>query len=241
MIAGHTKAAPVAWTRAAAGVLGALVVSFAVITFAGGGGYIPAPDALGFDYESYRVAVSRLLAGDGFYEARQLAGPWTFETYREPLYPPSSLLVFVPFAFLPAVLWWAVPAAVIAWSIRVHRPNPLALGLIVIALLSRTSVYAWWVGNPGIWLAAAVAAATIWGTGPLVLFKPSYFPLAMIGFARRGWWAGAAVLGLAVLVTLPLWADYLTVMRNAPGLGYSVLGDIPLVAVPLLAWMGRRR
>lgn len=235
----RTRTVQIDWRYGATLALGCAVVALFVTTIGRGTGWIPSHDALGFDYETYRDATLRLLGGGSFYDQRQLAGPWTFETYREPLYPPSSLAVFVPAAMLPAPLWWIVPAAVIAWSLRVHRPSGIGWLFIIIAACSRMSVYGWWVGNPGIWLAAAVAAATMWGTGPLVLFKPSYLPLAVIGFARRGWWAGAAFVGIAVLVTLPLWADYLTVLRNAPPLGYSILGDIPLVAVPLLAWLSR--
>lgn len=220
-------------------VVAAVVVAFAIATIGSGAGYIPAPDTLGNDFVAYRESTLRFLAGDGFYLPRQLAGPWTFETFREPLYPPSSLVLFVPFAFLPAVLWWLIPAGVITYAVRVHRPHPLALAIIVVALLSRTSVYAWWGGNPGIWLAGAIAAATVWGTGPLVFFKPSFAPLALIGIGRPGWWRSALVMGVVVLVTAPLLPDYITVVRNAPGVGYSVLSDIPVVAVPVVAWLGR--
>lgn len=222
-------------------VVGAVVAAFAVVTIGNGAGYIPATDALGVDYTAYRDSALRFLAGDGFYLPRQLAGSWTFETFGEPLYPPSSLALFVPFAFLPAALWWLVPAGVIGYAIRVHRPHLLALAIIVVAALSRTSVYAWWVGNPGIWLAASIAAATVWGTGPLVLVKPSFAPLALIGIGRPGWWRSAALVGLVALVTAPLWLDYLTVLRNAPPVGYSVLSDFPVVAVPLVAWLGQTK
>lgn len=240
MDAGITNARPILSDRAGLGLslVGAVVVAFAVVTIGSGAGYIPATDTLGTDYVAYRDSALRFLTGDGFYLPRQLAGPWTFETFREPLYPPSSLALFVPFAFLPAVLWWIIPAGVIGYAVRVHRPHPLALAVIVVALLSRTSIYAWWVGNPGIWLAAAIAAATVWGTGPLVLLKPSFAPLALIGIGRPGWWRSALVMGVVMLVTAPMLPDYFTVLRNAPGVGYSVLSDIPVVAVPLVAWLG---
>lgn len=224
------------WALAA---VGAVVAASFALTWGGGASYLPAAGSFAFDYDTYHIAAARWLAGGGFYEAKQLAGPYVFETFREPTYPPTTIPLFAAFVFLPAVLWWT-PALIVAWSIRKHRPSPLALVLIAIALVSRLSIYAWNSGNPSIWVAGAVALATHRGwAAPLVLLKPTWAPLAFIGIRDpRWWWTLAMGIGVALLFT-PMWSDWLTVIRNAQsGFGYSVMADIPVIAVPVLAWLG---
>jgi hypothetical protein len=219
-------------------MLGAVVIGIAVVSF----GH-PLSGTLGWDFETYRDAAARWLAGGGFYDPRQLAGPWTFVTSREVVYPPTSLALFVPFVFLPAVLWWAVPAALTAWSVWQHRPNALAWLLIAVALLNRMSLQQWWVGNPVIWCAAAVALATVRPyLGPLVLVKPTWAPLALVGVRDRRWWLLLAAWGLVVIATLPLWSQYLAVMGNFRGIPvYWLPGNAPVIALPVIAWLGTTR
>lgn len=54
------------------------------------------------------------------------------------------------------------------------------------------------------------------------------------------WWIAAGGLVILSLVTLPLWFQYVQVLRDARGLGldYS-LGSLPFILAPLLAWLGR--
>jgi hypothetical protein len=111
--------------------------------------------------------------------------------------------------------------------------------LAIIALWPRTPALIFY-GNPGMWAVAAVAAGLLWRwPAPLVLFKPSFLPLALIGFGSRGWFA---CLGLVVVLSIPfiaLWFDYLKVLSNsAPPLTYSLL-DLPFTLAPVVAWLGR--
>jgi hypothetical protein len=76
---------------------------------------------IGMDFGIYVDRTRDWLAGDGFYLPYQLAGPYDVTASSPPpsLYPPPLLLSTVPFALgLPAVLWWAIPIGVMAWSLR---------------------------------------------------------------------------------------------------------------------------
>jgi hypothetical protein len=49
------------------------------------------------------------------------------------------------------------------------------------------------------------------------------------------------VLGAVSLLFAPLWIEWVTVILNSSGgLAYSIL-EIPMMAFPILAWVGRRR
>ena len=158
------------------------------------------------------------------------------------LYPPHALFLFVPLAFVPAITWWVVPIAVIGYAVWRWRPAPWAWVAMILLLMWPRANAAFLFGNTDMWMAAAVAAGLLWGWPALALtLKPTFLPLAFIGVRTRGWWIALAVLGVVSLAMIPLWIDYLTAMRVANiGLGYS-LGSVPLLLVPIVAWLGRRR
>jgi hypothetical protein len=90
------------------------------------------------------------------------------------------------------------------------------------------------------WAVAAVAAGVMWRwPAPLILFKPSLGPFALVGIGSRAWFA---CLGLVVVASVPflsLWVDYAKVLGNSsPPLVYSLL-DLPITIAPLVAWAGR--
>ena len=203
----------------------------------------------GIDYDVLMGATRSFLAGNGFYPAEQLAGPWIYHqgepAFMPPiLYPPDALLLFVPLSFLPGAFWWAVPIALTAWALWRLRPHPAAW--LVIALLlgvpqSREGIF--W-GNPAMWMTALEAAGMVLGwPAVLVLLKPTLGPFALAGAWHRSWWLALAALALVNLPLLPLWVDWVTVLRNAPSqlsLGFS-LYQYPLLCVPLVAWLGSRQ
>lgn len=199
-------------------------------------------EQVGVDYRLYMDVTRRWLAGGAYFEPYQLAGPYEIRA-GDVLYPPVALLFFVPFTFLPAILYWAVPIAIIALVIRHWRPRPEVWPLIAFCAAWPTTALKTWTGNPVLWIAAALAVATLWrGAAVLVLLKPSLFPFALFGANRRAWWA---VLGVLVLLSLPfgsLWADWVSALTNARGGGvlYSAL-EIPFLLLPLVAWAGRTR
>jgi hypothetical protein len=199
---------------------------------------------LGVDFQLYRDAATRWLA-DGafngsFFEPYQLAGPYQIGA-GDILYPPTGLWLFVPFTFLPAVFWWAIPLGLTARVVGFLRPDPRVWPLIALCLAWPTTPLKIWTGNPVIWAMAAVALGTIYRwPSVFALIKPSLFPFALFGANRRSWWLGLAVF---VALSLPfgsMWADWVTSVVNSRGGGilYSAL-EIPMLLLPLVAWLGR--
>ena len=219
---------------------GSAVVFMAVLEWSRGDRLI---GLTGGDRQTYMDAAARWLGGGSFYLPYQLAGPYDVLS-SEVMYPPTSIPLFALMSMLPAILWW-LPVPVILGAVAWHRPNPLALGLIVVAA---TTPWAWAevaLGNPVMWAAAALALGTVWGwPAAAVMFKPSIAPFALLGIRSRGWWLCMLAGVLIAVVMLPLWPQWIAVLQNARGprvgLFYSI-GDVSIMAVPLLAWLGSHR
>lgn len=196
----------------------------------------------GIDYRLYMDATARWLAGGPFYEPYQLAGPYTI-TAGDILYPPVALWLFVPFTFLPAVLWWLVPLGAIAVVVWALRPGPLAWPLIALCLVWPPTVVKLITGNPVIWSVAALALGClfVWPS-VFVLLKPSLFPFALFGANHRSWWVALGVFALLCLPFGAMWADWVTTVVNSRGGGiiYSIQ-EIPMMLLPLVAWVWRKR
>jgi hypothetical protein len=198
-------------------------------------------DSAGFDRGVYMTAAQRWLDGGGFYLPRQLGGAYHI-LGGDVLYPPTSLLLFVPFSFLPAFLWWAVPIGIVGYAVWQLRPAPWTWPILAFCV--------WWprdqglvvAGNPSMWTAAAVAGAVMYAwPGVLVLLKPSLFPFALVGIRHRSWWLAAALLVAVSIPFLGMWGDYAAALRDSDGdLMYS-LGHLPLLLIPIVAWLGRTR
>lgn len=201
---------------------------------------------LGVDYQLYRDAAARWLAGGAFYEPYQLAGPYSISA-GDILYPPVGLWLFVPFALLPAAiaaaLWWAVPLVAIAGAVVRLRPRPVAWPLIALCLAWPTTPLKVWTGNPVIWAVAAVALGALYRwPSVFALLKPSLFPFAMFGANRRSWWLALAAFAAMSVPFGSMWADWIASVVNSRGGGflYSTL-EIPMLLLPLVAWLGRTR
>lgn len=202
----------------------------------------------GGDFGLYQGAARRWLAGDGFYSAYQLAGPYDTlaQGAQSPiLYPPVALLLFVPSLLLPALLWWAIPLGLTTMIVLAYRPAPLAWLGIGILFAFRPTLDTIYCGNPGMWVPLAVALSLRYrGVGAFVFLKPSLFPFALIGLRDRRWWIVAGLLALVSLLLLPMDLEWLRAMLNAQGnrsgLVYS-LREVPMDCLPLMAWAGRSR
>ena len=223
----------------AAGTL-LLPVLFVVVTNA------PLDQPFAKDVQLYVDAADRWLTGGSFYAPHQLTGPYEV-AHGDVLYPPVGLWLFVPAAVLPPLvafaLWWGIPALITALAIVRLAPRPVVWPLIALCLAWPTTPLKVWTGNPVIWCVAAMAVATAWrGAAPFALLKPSLFPFAFFGIRQRSWWIGLALF-VALCVPLgSLWGDWLTSVVNSRGAGplYSAL-EAPMLALPLVAWAGRRR
>lgn len=193
------------------------------------------------DYTLYMRAATRWLAGGPFYEPWQLVGPY-HTVHGAILYPPVALLLFAPFTVLPPFLWWAVPMVLTAWAIWHLRPAPLVWPALAACLLWPVTPLRYVNGNPVIWVTAAAALGCVWsGPAVLVLIKPSLFPFALVGIQSRRWWLVACLLALVSIPFGTMWLEWLrAVIYSDGGLLYS-LQEVPIVALPVIAWVGRRR
>lgn len=180
----------------------------------------------GEDYQWFVEKTRRWVEFGQFYNEHQLAGPYEALSGRDVLYPPVVLFLFVPFLWLPAFLWWAIPLGVLGWHLVASRPAwwawPILGGLVWIP--RDQSIVIW--GSTGMWIAAFVALGLrfAWAS-PFVLLKPTFGPFALMS-----------------IVVLPMWFDYYTALRNNvgpwPGLLYSV-PDFLFLLIPIVAWAAR--
>lgn len=233
----RSYARPVAFGLAV--VMGALAgIEFVAI----GAKVVNLQGALGVDFHQYQDHARRWLVGGGFYLPAQLDGPYSVWALLPPLYPPTFLLLIVPFLWLPEIVWWAIPLVVLAYVLARLRPAWWSWPLLAVCALWPRSLEIIWYGNPAMWAAAAVAAGALWPwAAPFALLKPTLAPFAFVNVKRRSWWAGLGVFALLSLPFGSMWLDYVAVVRNATdtGLTYS-LRDIPLVLLPVIAWWARR-
>ncbi len=198
---------------------------------------------IGADLDLYVTATRRWIDGGGFYLSHQLAGPYVI-TDGDILYPPTTIPLFLPFVVLPSILFLILPLAIIGWVVIRHRPAPWTWPLMVACLAFTPTLVKIIHLNPFLWAAAALALGTIhaW-PGALAVLKPSLAMFAIFGVWKRSWWVAAGAVGIVALAFAPMWPDYISVLRNSSnenGLLYS-LQDIPLMLVPLIAWIGRSR
>jgi hypothetical protein len=203
--------------------------------------YEAVPGSFGRDFTMYIDRVNSWLAGQGFYLDRQLHGPYHWQV-GDALYPPSVILLVAPFLVLPAVLFWAIPIATVLWVVFHHRPKAWAWPLIVFCAVWPFTVNSIGAGNPVMWVSMFVALGTVYGWPSVFVFlKPSLAPFAFIGANHRSWWVAAALFALASLVFLPLWIQYVAVIRDS-GLTWDYSAhDICICLIGVMAWIGRTK
>ena len=206
----------------------------------------PLEQPFGVDFALYRDVAARWLAGGPYFEPYQLAGPYEIQA-GDVLYPPVALWLFVPFAWLPEpvawALWWALPIAAVAFAIWRLRPAAASWPLIALCVAWPTTLLKTWTGNPVIWCVGALALGALWAwPSVFVVLKTSLAPFALFGAWRRSWWVAAAALVLASLPFGSLWGDWITSIVNSRGGGllYSSL-EAPMLLLPLVAWAWRTR
>ncbi len=204
--------------------------------------YIPSSSQyyqIGMDYRFFRDIGARWLADGSFYLPRQLAGPYTATTMVDVLYPPVALFLFIPATLLPAALWWFLPAAILTYAVASWRPAPWAWLAIAIVCLDPSVGMAWLLGSSSIWMAAITAATLRWRWPAVFLaIKPFLLPLGLPVAQQRLVWAAGSAVGIVSLAMLPLWADYVTAMRNASIDPLWAARDIPVVLLPVIARLG---
>jgi hypothetical protein len=194
----------------------------------------------GIDWFQYRDAAIGWLHGGSFYTPEQLAGPYVLHEW-EPLYPPIVLPLLLVFAHLPDALWWIVPGGLFLAALVRMRPQGWWLPVTVAVFLFGSSLYPWWYGQPTIWLFPAVAwGLLLGGWAVFVLVKPSLFPFALIGIRRKSWWVTLAAFLAVCLPSGTLWIDWYRALDNSDQTVWYSLWQVPMMLVPVVAYLGRR-
>jgi hypothetical protein len=193
------------------------------------------------DFEWYREAAQHWLETGQWYLPEQLTGPYVFEANVHVMYPPSALYLFVPFVFLPQVIWWAVPLGIMAYALWRWRPAMWSWPLLALGVMWHRTLVDTIQGNTDLWAAGGIAAAFLWGwPAVLMTLKPTFGLFALIGIRRRSWWLAAAVFAVLNVPLIPLWFDYLAVVRNADIDPLYGLSSTPILFIPVVAWLARR-
>lgn len=227
---------------------GVLVLSAITILVARWGAFARL-DLVGVDLDIYRTYGQRFLDTGSMYAASQLVGPYDGQPYvsgpipadMPSMYPPTTAYLFATFTVIPGALWWAIPIGVTVYVIARLRPARWTWPLLVLPFATPEAASGLIAGNTAMWLLAGVSGGILWGwPALLVLMKPFLAPFALMGARKRGWWVGLA---LAAALSVPLiaqWLAYPTVVVNAYNLNYSPIGYVPMLLVPVVAWLGRR-
>ena len=217
-------------------LIGAVAESFVLF------GIIREQGAIGGDLGFYQAVAHRWLDSGVYYTGRQLDGPYQVQTQVDNLYPPHALFLFVPFLILPAILWWIVPLALVAYVVSWCRPVAWSLPILALLVLFPKTPNLIIYGNADMWVAAAIAAGVRWGwAAVLVTFKPSVAFFAVIGIRTRRWWIAAGVLVVASLPLLGLWLEYPRALLNSSVNAWYSIGDLPYMALPIVAWLASTR
>jgi hypothetical protein len=195
---------------------------------------------LGEDFLFYRAIGERWLETGAYYLPHQLAGPYSVTLQVDNLYPPHALALFLAFTVLPPPLWWIVPLGVTAYVVAAWRPAWWSWPLLALLILWPRTLSAVLWGNIDMWLLASVAAGLRWGWPALLLtIKPTVAVLALVGARHRSFSTGGMILALASLAMLPMWLDYLTIIRNVSIPWDYSLGTIPVLLLPIVGWWAR--
>jgi hypothetical protein len=205
---------------------------------------------LGIDYRMFVEFGHRWGDTGSTYAPYQLAGPFPYDvgaggtdtSIMPSLYPPIAGPVFWALTFLPAIMWWVLPASLLAFAAWGARPWAWPLLPLAAWFPPTPSMYV--VGGSSMWVVAGLALGIRFGWPVLVVaFKPTLAIFALVGVRHRSTWIGLASLAAVSIVMLPEWFRYATVLDNleSPGVLYS-LNDVPwALAATVTAWSGRSK
>jgi len=221
------------------GVVLGIGVAFFVILWS----YDSSMGNVGEDYRFYVDLGRRWLETGVMYGERQLTGSqYNVEINVDNLYPPPAILFFVAFVYIPWFVWYLIPLALVAYAVWRAQPAVWTWPFIALCIAWPRTLGSIVVGNSDLWSAAFVAAGLVWSwPSVLGLFKPSFAPFVLIGIRSRSWWIALAVAGLVALLFAGYWPQYLNAATHWDLPVTRSLANIPMLLIPIIAWVGRRR
>jgi hypothetical protein len=198
--------------------------------------------AIGVDYRFFVESAQRWLAGSEMYFPEQITGPWTIVPDLHFLYPPIAIYLFIPFIWLPAIFWWAIPVAMSAYALWRLRPAWWTWPFLAFVLWYPRTESMFFFGSTTLWVLGLLSLGAVhpWAV-PLILFKPSLAPFALFRINTRQWWLGLAIVVIASATVIVPWVEYVLAMRNVTESALFGLQEIPILLAPIVAWLGRAR
>jgi len=200
---------------------------------------------IGLDLIGYRRGFERFVATGSPYEAFQLAASFTPE-HLDFIHPPSFLPLIAPFAILPTpfdwVAWVLVP--IVAILLLLRRLPWWSWPIAAFLAVHDSTVITVLNGNSSLYFSAAFGWSFFvgWPAG-LLAIKPSLALLGVPGFVKapRRFILLAFVPLALTAPFVPAWLDFVTVIRNAEGLGplYSLV-QWPVFLLVALPWLTTR-
>jgi hypothetical protein len=196
--------------------------------------------AIGVDYRFFVETARQWLDGRALYYPEQLEGSWQIVQNFQFLYPPIALYLFVPFVWLPAILFWLLPIGMILYALLRLQPAVWTWPYLAFVLWYPRTETMFFFGSATLWILGMLALATVhpWAA-PLTLLKPSLAPFALFRITSRGWWFGLAAVALLSLPMWELWIDYARAMLNIRDSYLFALQEVPILLAPIVAWAGR--
>jgi hypothetical protein len=171
------------------------------------------------------------------------AEPLTYEqmfTVLPFVHPPIALYLFVPFLWLPAVLWWMIPAGIAAWCAYRWRPGEWAWIASLLVLGWPPYVQNIQVGNTDMYVAALTGAGMLYGwPAALLVLKPHSLPWAVFSVGKRSFWIGLGVIAVLAVPFGALWFEWIEMVSKASSVGPSYVTKL-LPLVPVIWWLSWR-
>ena len=156
------------------------------------------------------------------------------------VHPPIALWLFVPFLWLPAVVWWLIPAAIAAWLVYRWRPGEWAWIASLVIIGWPPQVQNVQVGNTDMWIAALTGAGILYGwPAALIVIKPHSLPYAVFSIRHRSFWIGLGVMAVLAIPFGSLWFEWLRMLSKLAGSGPAYLVKL-LPLVPVIWWLSWR-
>lgn len=194
---------------------------------------------LGWDFGHYLVATERWLSQGSPYDPRFIAEPFVYDDIAF-IHPPVALVLFAPFLLLPAVLWWTLPLAIVGWILWAYRPSAIGLTAILLIIALPLTLEKVLVGNSIMWVTAFVGLGIRFGWAwALLIIKPLFAPLILLGAADRRTWIGLVAVALFSGMFGTLWLEWAETVRNFRGPPAYTLLDLPMALIPIVAWLAR--
>lgn len=186
------------------------------------------------DWQGYLDGARRFLATGTPYAPEQLGAHWQLEPHSF-IHPPLALALFIPFLWLPVILWWIIPLAGTAIIVALARPGPWRVLAIALCVAWPRTIGALEAGNSDIWAMFFVALGTRFGWPVVFLaIKPTFVPVGLLWAGDRRTWIAAGIVSLAMLPLIPLWLQWLHVVTTA-GLDYTYsVPSLPLIVLPVI-------